>query len=403
MDGKAFIPFLAFLWVFILAYKRKNKISMVIVGMFLLSSISSFFMDSEVLPYHNFDNDSVYFFILYTILLTPFLYLTLLIKPLTSYKQLPKHDTIKYVMFFLGLGALFSIIYLSPYAINSLSLSARELRMSLSDSEVLPSSILTTIAVGFPTFYYIYAFLFYISIVQKYEMYFRVLMLFGVLSFIINVFIFAGRDGVLFSGIAMVLGYFYFEQLLSNKTKSILRKIFWVVFGSALLIVIKITTDRFAESETFDMVALKKGFIAYLGMQPYIFCDWLNYYVNFHYGHNNFKLIVDLIGIPQPSKVYVYKDPYVWMFPTFLGSFYSVSGFSSLLLITLGFYISFRISVLGIVKNKYSIIGVLFLLGLFFHFITSGLFYFRLGNSGGNLFMIICFLVFYINKKRKFV
>ncbi|WP_186434948.1 O-antigen polymerase [Gillisia sp. Hel_I_86] len=357
-------------------------------------------MDKDVLPTHNFEEDSIFLFILYTALLAPFLIMTLYLKPFRFIEALPRGEIFNIIIAFLAVGALFSIIYLTPYAIASLSISASEVRRSLSETIVLPQSILTTIAVGFPTFYFAYAFIFYVTIIQKRGIIIKILMLLGVLSFVVNVFTFAGRDGVLFSSFALVLGYFFFEPLLKVSTKKTLKKIFILSISFALFLIIGITAERFSNSETLDMRGLKVGIVGYLGMQPYIFNDWVNYNDVFNHGHSSFKMIVDFFGIGN-APVKVNNQPYTWMFGTFLTSFYAISGFSSLLLVTFGFWFYFKSRIKLIRQNRYYPLGVYFFLGFFFHFVISGMFYFRLGNSGGNLFMLLSILAVFLFRKRK--
>ena len=39
---------------------------------------------------------------------------------------------------------------------------------------------------------------------------------------------------------------------------------------------------------------------------------------------------------------------------------------------------------------------MVFFLSLFFHFIITGIFYFRLGTKGGNLYLVLSLLIFFI-------
>ncbi|MHA6697198.1 hypothetical protein [Chryseobacterium sp. A321] len=404
MEYKALIPFLVFLYIFNLAYRRNNKISMTIVGLYLTSAFCSFFMDVEVMPSHDFEQDSVLYFILYTLLLVPFLLLTLHIKPFVSVQQLPKGKLFNAIIVILSFGAIFSIIYLTPYAIQSLSVPAYEVRQSITESSVLPPNLLTTIAVGFPTFYFVYAFIFYVSLIQKKSLIIQSSMLIGVLSFIVNVFTVAGRDGVLFCGLALIIGYFLFEPLIHQKTQKMMKRLFILGSVLCLLIIVSITGERFSDSNAagFNLRAFKVGIVSYLGMQPYIFSDWLQYNDFFNSGYSHFRLIVENFGVVEPVNPRAFREPYTWMFGTFLTAFYAISGFTSLFIVSFIFWAYFKVNLKLIIRKKMQPLGIYFFLSLFFHFIISGLFYFRLGNSGGNLFILMSiFAAFYFKKSIK--
>lgn len=389
MDFKILIPFITFFILFFIAYKKKNKVSMTIVGLYLLSSFCSFFMDESVLVSHDFAKDTLGNVVLYTVLLSAFLLLTLRIKPFVSISRLPKGPYFEFIVTILSIGALFSIIYLAPYAIRSLSVDASVIRKQIMEEGVLPPSIFTTLAVGFPSFYYLYAFIFYVYLVQKKGTWKRIFMLIGVLSIVVNVLTVAGRDGVLLALLAMLIGFFLFEPLIEKKTRRLLIRSFTIISTLFFAIIVSITIERFISYGGDDYFKIFKiGFIGYLGMQPYIFNEYINVHENFNFGTTHFPLITNVLGIDPPSY-YGERKPYTWMFGTFLTAFYSVSGFSSLIILTAFFWLYFNKYVNKIKKYKVNYITIFLFYGLLFHFLVSGLFYFRLGNKGGNLFILI--------------
>jgi len=266
--------------------------------------------------------------------------------------------------------------------------------MQTENLQVLPSTIFTTIAVGFPTFYYIYSFMFFVAIIKKQKLV-SYLSILGLISFIVNVLTVSGRDGVFLSVIALIISYFMFEKLITPTQRGRLKKQFLILLPLAIIPVIIITIDRFSSTDSFELEVVKKGIVNYLGVQPFIFSDNLKD-INpvFNYGTNSFPLFTS--GIEVSNKTF-----YSGMFGTYLTSFYKVSGYSSLMLISLIFYTLFKF----ILKNKLSSISMIFYYGLFFHFIVSGMFYFRLGNKGGNLFILLSIIVMYLfrnnSKKRE--
>ncbi|NEW78104.1 MAG: oligosaccharide repeat unit polymerase [Gelidibacter sp.] len=383
------IPLIAFLLIFYVSYKRKNKIAISIISVYLVSSLSSLFITQDDLPFHNFSTDSIFYVLLYTLIHSFFLSLTLFLKPFLDIHQLPKGKIYSWMVIVFSIGALFSIIYLTPYAMISLGKSAYEVRTSLSGEYGLPVSYLTTIAVGLPSFYYVYSFMLYVALIKGNKLN-AIFAGIGILSFVINVLTVSGRDGIFLASYSLVIGYFCFEPLLRIKLKKQIKKYFFIILTLGLIPIVKITIDRFSESDGLTFTAFKKGIINYLGMQPFIFSDWLKENKLFHGGANNFSLFTNM-------KLLDYTEPYTWSFGTYLASFYSISGYLSLVYVSLLFYFIFK----HFVKNlyNYSTISIFFFYSFFLHFMISGVFYFRLGTPGGNLFMVISLIMILLLKK----
>lgn len=371
------IPLFVFFIIFYKSFKKNNKIAMCIISVYLVSSFSSLFIIQEDLRLHDFKTDSVFYIMIYTIIHGFFLSLTLYLKPFTSIDQLPKGRVYNWLIVVFSIAAIFSIIYLTPYAIISLSTSAYDVRTA--GEEVLPSSYLTTIAVGFPSFYYVYVFMFYVALIKKKKLN-AIIASLGVLSFVVNVLTISGRDGIFLAFYSLVLGFFCFDTLLTYKLKKRVKKYFLISIILGIIPIIKITIDRFSQDGTFTFMAFKKGIVNYLGMQPFIFSDWLKDNLIFNGGANAFSFFVN----KKPVEYYEY---YTWNFGTYLTSFYGVGGYLSLFGLSALFYFIFRY----VIKKAYgfSTISIFFFYGFFMHYMISGVFYFRLGTPGGNLFMVI--------------
>lgn len=395
----ALIPFLTFLVPFSISIKRKNRLASTIIGLFVFSAFCSLLINTVELPTHKFEKDNPAIFLLYSLLLVPFLFLSLKLKPFNHLLQLPSGRLFNFILVILACGAFYSLFYLFPYMLVSLSVNSEDLRFSLAETAVLPSNLLTTIAVGFPTFCNFYAFLFYICIIKRKPFIFILAMFVGVLSFVVNVFVFAGRDGVFFAFFAFVLGYLLFEPLLNKAQIKTLKKVFIVALGIGLFYIIKITKERFSSSGEFDFSTFKAGIVGYLGVQPFIFSDWLNHQIEFNYGINDFSVFLKFIGVEGKRVIYI-DEPYQWMFGTFLANFYAVSGLGSLFGLTFIFWFFFRIQIYRL--DRTPILGALFLLSFYFFFIISGAFYYRLSFTGGNYFILISvFAILILFKKNK--
>jgi len=384
-----FIPFLVFGFILYKAIKRKNKVAITITSLYFLCSFSSLFINSVNLRFHDFNSDSVFSFLIYTIIHAFFLKLTFYLDPYININQLPTGKIYNWMQSILIIGSVYSLIYLLPYAVNTFSLSALDVRtdMQLEGLQVLPSTIFTTIAVGFPSFYFVYCFMFFISIVKKQKI-FIILNLIGPIAFIISVLTVSGRDGVVLIFFAFILTYFLFENLINLNIKKRLKKVFILGFSIAFIPFFFITIDRFSKSEEFDFNTLNKGFISYIGVQPFVFSDNIHdENPIFNYGANSFPLLTT-------SEVVKNKKFYSGLFGTYLTAFYKISGYSSLILVSLIFYLLFFLILK--VNHRYSVLSMIFFLGLFFHFMITGIFYFRLGNRGGNLFIVLTFFIFFL-------
>lgn len=393
-----FIPLLVFLYPTVLAYRQKNNIALVVCGLYLLSAICTLFMDNDILPFHDFENESFLIFLLYSFLLVPFLFLSLKIKPITNKAILPQGFVFNHLLVVFSLGAIFSLVYLTPYAILSLGANAGEVRNLIADESVLPPTFLTTIAVGFPTFYFLYSFLLFVCIIQKRSKFLTFCMFLGVISFVINVLTVSGRDGVLFSAFAFILAFFMFKPLLTEKQNKRIKLGFTLLMVFGLAIIANITAERFSESGGFDFRSFKVGILGYLGTQPYIFAEWIDNNTIFNHGNSVFPLFTDLLGLNDGVE-YGYSEQYTWMFGTFLAAFYSINGFFSLFAVTFMFWLYFKVK-FKMISRGY-LLSSFFLLGLYFHFTLSGIFFFRLSNKGGNLYILISIIAIYLFKKTK--
>ncbi|MDB4391169.1 oligosaccharide repeat unit polymerase [Akkermansiaceae bacterium] len=388
------LPLVVFGFLFYRALKKKNKLASTIIGLYFLTSICSLLMSEKLLRYHDFETDSFGSFLIYTAIHGSFLSLTFLVKPFKRLRELPDGGVYNYMVMFFLFGAIYSTLYLTPYAINSLAGSALELRTEMQTEElkVLPSTIFTTIAVGFPYFYYVYIFIFFNALLKG-ETKVAFLSLLGPLAYIMNVFTVAGRDGVLFITFGFLLIYFQFENLIKRDLKKIFKRYFLVGVFLFSIPIISISNERFSKTGKFDMTTFNKGIIFYLGTQPFVFSDYLkDPDPVFNYGVNIFPLFTN------KERVEARKE-YSGIFASSLSSFYMISGYASVFGMGLIFYATFK-QILGRTYT-FSGISLIFCYGLFFHFMISGVFYFRMGNKGGNLFLILSLLIAIFLRKRK--
>jgi len=390
-----FIPIILFLHPYILAHNRKNKISKLICGLYLTSSIGSLFVSPYYLSWHDFENDTFFGFLYYGLFNLPFLYISLNIKPFYTLENIRFDIFTKLFMGILGAGAVYSVFYQLPYVIKAMSMSAYEVR-TMGES-LLPSSFFTTIAVGFPMFLFLYVFYFYLNLVKRWNKFLGALMLLGAFNFVINALTISGRDGLLFFILAFILGYLLFENYLTKKNKIYLRYIGSIIFIAGLVIITIFTLSRFSTAKEESVYyAFNTGILNYFSMQAFTFNDVLKFHESFSYGNDSFPLFFSWFSDLDNQKRNL-SMPYMWNFSGYVGTFYKNGGYEFLSLLILIFYLIFR-SVRKMHLNFY--LYSFSILSFYFFFMTSGLFYFRLGNSGGNLFILFSLVMMLLFKKR---
>ena len=390
----ALIPFFLFLYLFIkLRKKNKNNPGVLLIGIYLLGSIFSIFVDLDIaLPLHNTLDDNTIYFLIYSILIAIFLIPVFKIRRIESVNELRFFKKNSLILNILSISAWFSILYLIPHAFIAMSSNLTDFRVEMNAGEInaLPKNIKTTLAVGVSSFYPIFIFLFYMSIAQKRHLFTTISMFVGGLSYVVSVLAFAGRDGFIFFILLILIFYKYFERVFDEKYILKYKKPFYVIVLLSLAVLFNISNQRFErEGGLYSTVHL--GILGYGGMQPYIFNDYMHRFDNFNYGNNHFHYIKKSLNI-EVKEPNIAVDSIEWQFGTFLTAFYKVSGIESMLLISLIFLIIFY-SLIPKINNAILPFRMI-ILPFYFQFMVTGLFYFRLGNPAGNKYMIILTLLF---------
>lgn len=391
----AVIPFLFFL-IFYLRVKRKSNYGgNILLILYLIGSIFSVFVDLDIaLPLHIKSKERVINALLYSFLLVLFLVPAFKIKGIRTLHELRFFKKKSIFLIVLSVAAWLSFIYLVPFAIASLTIDAVSIRNGLTtgDLSVLPKNIFTTIAVGIASFYPMFIFLFFMSYVQRRSLFITISMFVGGLAYVMSTFAFAGRDGLVFLTLILVIFYKFFYNVLDKKRISKYRKIFYILLVIGSMLLLRISNERFERQGGFYST-MHIGILGYGGMQPFIFNDILNDFTNYSDGNKSFLVFKELFtmnvdDIPEP------EDAMEWQFGTFLTSFYKVSGMSSMIMISLIFLFVFYYLIPKI--NNALLPFRMIIVGFYFQFMVTGFFYFRLGNPAGNKYMIILTLLFLI-------
>lgn len=370
-----------------------NPLTWVIL-LYIFSAILSIFIDESFLDYFDFNKYTAFHYLAYTF------FIALTISPIILLKGYSFKTPINFEitniiwLFYLISSCLiwFSLIYQIPYAISAVSLGAVDTRLSLNveGQSVLPETLATTIAVTVSSFYMIFIMLYFIAIKKSMNRFFILSMFVGGILYVVSSLCFMARDGALFYAISFVFVYSLFRFQLSNKQRNRFKIAIILVLTITCLIVASITIQRFyTDGDTHRLIA---GTVGYLGQQPYVFAETIVSQHKFYGLSLRLPLIQMLFGsVKEISRTEVYE----WTFGTFLKDFYAISGWSSLWLLSLLFTCFFGL--IFIRRKKYHPITFSIIIILYFHFMTTGVFYFRLGSRAGNLYIFTMVTFFFLS------
>lgn len=328
--------------------------------------------------------------------------IVILMLPLLIYKKIKKIELKRSFLFDFVLTRswpfiYFSFIYLAPFAISSLIKGAEVVRtQTIYEEGVLPSSPLTTIAVGVAHFYGVFILLWFYSKVFNFGKFYSTSMLFGALCGLLWGLVYSARDILIWIPITFIFGYWLFKNHLSERERSkfISRMKTFPLFLIAIFGVF--TFQRFSDSHS----GVGGSIIEYFGVQPYVFLEMVTSHEYFYGLSLRFPFFAEIFGVYEPIKRTV---PYEWQFGTLLVDFYSIAGWGGYF-ITIIIFLAF-----GYISGKSSCKSYLYPMAsifmmLYFITLTQGLFYFRLGSAAGNQFILISLLaalIFGKSKKQK--
>lgn len=284
--------------------------------------------------------------------------------------------------------SLFSIIYYIPTVSDILLME--NLAMARTDVELgtqyQTPGLLNTIASVASSLNIFAIVLFFIYSVMGCNKIKLILLFISSLSEPIQVLTFVGRDGVVFWIFATIFCFLLFRPYLSDDLRTKYTK---YIVGATCVVLIPfmlISISRFGESDMGFAGALT----SYLG-QGFVNGPLL-------FGINNlqttgggcFPLFFEITGITPPADLGRVQigDWCSWYFSTSIGQFYrNVGAFGLCILLFIhNFYFKLRVS-----KNRSTHLPfhkiILYL--LYFRIVSEGVFYFREGTRGGNLFILL--------------
>lgn len=386
------VVFVLLIWV-LHTYKKKKTLLLPSIFLLLLYFVSVVLS----IPHIKVNNETLvlkpeYFeaSVVFILLLFLFLY------PFTRIREdkiktivLPNARLLYSFSVIIVLLSLFSVIYFIPTVINIFSLDNLNLaRLQMTGGELfVEQSIFNTIASVSASFYTIAIFLFFIYRAKGTNKKLSILLLVSSLSYVLNVFAYVGRDGVIFWIFSFLGSYALFRDFLPANDKKLIKNVLLVFIGLAIPLFMAITFDRFSDNPF-------AGVLSYIGQPFPNFC--LAYAADYPVSYGAaFPFFREILGMPEAiSFSGEYGNTVSWVFGTFLKSFLvNFDLFGTVLISILMAMIIFS----AIKKNsKVFYFHQLFLYFLYFQIFSQGVFYFRQYTRGGNLFIILSFFFYFI-------
>lgn len=290
--------------------------------------------------------------------------------------------------------SLFSLLYFTPLAIQMLSVNVADVAevrqmVAMGENPLITETIYNTIAGTAASFYSVLLLFFFMNIVKENRItLFAYLMLIGSFSYPMFVLAYMGRDGMLFWGFSFVFNYLLFRKFLPENLARNLKKIairIGAVFGFAFVF---ITVGRFLVEGLSDNA--EKGvlypFFNYMGQQSINFTELFSTdLLQMNYMQGVLPLIFgEPISKEMPLESY---GLVTWVFKTFVSTIYT--NFGALLTLLIGLFLNILFSVVNKKNTANFSFSFLILYTLFITIYSQGVFYFRLYNKVGNLYIIV--------------
>lgn len=393
-----FIPlfFLSPLLVFSLyRYKKNNNfIPVIVVGLYAFSAVCTVFTDAE--SWYPFFSNSSYNpenFVIYSILLYPFLLCSFFIKPL-DWKFSTRKSLLSNVFYLaIIILGLFSLIYQLPFAFTAMLIGAEKIREQQNNFGlfILPQNIFTTIAVAISYFYFFYIILFFVSLLQRRSFFIKFLLILCSLSHVVSGITFGTRDVFFSYTFSFLFCFFYFRNLLDIKLASRLKAVFLIISSISLFAVILISVDRFSDRNVDNSLAY--GTLGYFGQQPFVFSVTVEEQKDFYNGNLRFSVFKSLLGMNVSTIER--KHHYETSFGTFIKDLYSEGGWffliSSTIIFITSLFVIYKFNRRSLISNRIVVDVYLF------QFLSTGIFYYMLGTRAGNIYFLILGVIFILN------
>ena len=306
-------------------------------------------------------------------------------------------SNIRIVLIAMILMGIYAVLYTLPYAVIAYRMGAGEVRAFILDDSILPESPLTTVAVGVGFLAPVYILLFYMCLCSEKLKGFALPLFFASLTYLVTSAAAQARDGYIMIPLTYFFLYQVFKGFLPESSKKTIKRLVRISLPVLFILLAVITLDRFYNaSEANPWQRVVEGTWGYFYQQPYVFDQTVQHQQFFHGVGNRFPLVGHIFGIPSTGRHLDFKFEY--MFGTMYATFYSATGWGSLIIATLFFYISWTV-VASMLNKQRNYFGMLIVHSIYLYFLISGLFYLRLSAENITVtYLIIITLSFFVKR-----
>ena len=309
---------------------------------------------------------------------------------------------LKRIFTFCICGSILSIIYLLPYAIQSMAIGAADIREYIQDESILPNNIITTICVGFAALHIYCILFFYISYLSNELKPYRFWLFISSFSYIVSCISITARDGFIILPAFYLIFYLIFRKSIPPQNINKIKRTLSIILGIAIIFVGIFSISRFYDNKYQDSSRLLDGTIGYIAQQPYVFDSTVKLQDDFQGYGVRFPLVNRILGIGK----YTVDRLDSWFetcFGTMYADFYNIGGWGPVICILLIFVIYYRWGIARCYRNN-NPFAQLLVFTVYLYIALTGIFYCKAGSSiSMNVFyIIISILPLFVGKYLKF-
>ena len=275
------------------------------------------------------------------------------------------------------LMSVYSMLYALPYAIQALSMGADEVRTMILETSLYPKNIFTTICVGVGCLTPIQILMFFFSLLDTRLSKYSLWLFISSLTYIVTNLPNTGRDGMIYIPLMYIFLFQIFKPYLEKKMIDKIKRYFILIIPILCFLIFTITMARFYMYGKNPIEGLIQGTWGYFYQQPYVFDNTLNHMDKFRGLSAQFPLLAKLLGIYEGPLHYSELEHFEYSFGTMYSQFYTISGWSSLIVCALFFVVSFNLLLYYLIRRK-KFTSLFIVFSVYLYYVITGLFYYRL-------------------------
>jgi oligosaccharide repeat unit polymerase len=400
------------LTIFFIYYQKKNKGEFGIISLLTITYLTTSILGA-ILFYSNLLISVYEISSISMLYLSSLILLTLLgFSPFKDYKinslVIDNVQLFNLLEIFLLIGSILSIIFYAPHAIRAFEGDIRYNRMYLEETTkgISEYGLINSFASIFSHLFILTQMFAFINLIPKNGVIKKersMIMFLASMSYIVQIFAYVGRDGVVFWLMSFIFQYLFFRKFLAKDIRKLIKKRLMVVFILLLIPFMIISIARFSASPKgvyFEIVN-------YMGQQLINFSDKFDLDVPLQMGNHGFPEFANFfrfIGFDIPMKMdradhhLYYLDYQVepWTFSTFIGSYLVDFGKQgTIIFIALFSLVTYRLTKQSIRYNSFPISNFILFI-LLYQIVYFGVFYNRL--SMANFYMLAVILIYVVLK-----